>query len=86
MAKCATAQNILKFFSEIDMSESTGTVKWFDETKGYGFIAQDDGSKDVFVHFRAIASGEKSLADGQKVKFTVEQGQKGPQASNVVVL
>ncbi|EGR2795459.1 cold-shock protein [Vibrio navarrensis] len=65
----------------------TGTVKWFNETKGFGFISQDNGGKDVFVHFRSIVSdGFKTLAEGQKVSFNVEQGQKGPQASEVTVL
>ena len=60
-----------------------GTVKWFNETKGYGFIAQEDGP-DVFVHFSAIqGDGFKTLTDGQKVEFTVTDGQKGPQAENV---
>ncbi|CZF83993.1 cold-shock protein [Grimontia sp. AD028] len=67
--------------------KSTGLVKWFDETKGFGFITQDNGGKDVFVHFRAIVSdGFKTLAEGQKVRFNVEQGQKGPQATNVEAL
>ena len=66
------------------MSTVTGTVKWFNETKGYGFIAQEDGP-DVFVHFSAIqGDGFKTLNDGQKVEFTVASGQKGPQAENVV--
>ena len=66
------------------MSTVTGTVKWFKETKGYGFIAQEDGP-DVFVHFSAIqGDGFKTLTDGQKVEFTVTDGQKGPQAENVV--
>ena len=66
------------------MSKATGTVKWFNEEKGFGFITQDNGGADVFVHFRAIAGdGFKSLAEGQKVSFDVEQGQKGPQAANV---
>lgn len=64
---------------------ATGTVKWFNESKGFGFIAPDDGSDDVFVHFSSIMSdGFKTLAEGQKVSFEVGQGQKGPQAQNVV--
>ncbi|CAH7400232.1 transcription antiterminator and regulator of RNA stability [Vibrio chagasii] len=67
------------------MSNVTGTVKWFNEAKGFGFITQDNGGADVFVHFRAIASeGFKTLQEGQKVTFTVEEGQKGLQAANVV--
>jgi CspA family cold shock protein len=63
---------------------ATGTVKWFNESKGYGFIAQDDGGDDVFVHFSAIqGDGFKTLVEGQKVTFEVEEGQKGPQARNV---
>ena len=62
----------------------TGTVKWFDDSKGFGFITPDDGSKDVFVHFSAIsAEGFRSLAEGQAVNFQVEDGAKGPQATNV---
>ncbi len=69
------------------MSKVTGTVKWFNAEKGYGFLTQDDGGKDVFVHFRAIVSeGYKTLAEGQKVQFEVEQGQKGLQAANVTAL
>jgi CspA family cold shock protein len=65
---------------------TTGTVKWFNDSKGFGFITPEDGSKDVFVHFSAIASdGFRSLAEGQKVTFDVEDGPKGPQASNVQV-
>ena len=63
---------------------ATGTVKWFSSEKGYGFITQDDGGPDVFVHFSAIAAeGYRSLEEGQKVQFDVTQGQKGPQAANV---
>ena len=65
---------------------ATGTVKWFNADKGFGFIAQDGGGSDVFVHFSAIAgSGYKELREGQKVTFDVAQGQKGPQAENVTV-
>ena len=61
-----------------------GTVKWFNETKGYGFIARDNGS-DVFVHYSAIrGNGFKTLKEGQRVEFEVGQGAKGPQAVNVV--
>lgn len=65
---------------------ATGTVKWFNADKGFGFIEQDGGA-DVFVHFSAIASsGYRSLDEGQKVEFEVKQGQKGPQADNVRVI
>ena len=65
---------------------STGTVKWFNATKGYGFITPDDGSKDLFVHHSEIKSGDSyaTLNDGQKVEFEIGQGQKGPCANNVV--
>jgi len=69
------------------MSNSTGTVKWFNDDKGYGFLSQDDGGKDVFVHFRSIvAEGRKTLNEGQRVQFSIEEGPKGPQAANVTVL
>ena len=68
------------------MSTTTGTVKWFNDEKGFGFIAQDNGP-DVFAHFRAIkGDGFRSLAEGQKVRFTVTQGQKGPQAEDIEVI
>jgi CspA family cold shock protein len=64
----------------------TGTVKFFNESKGFGFIAQENGP-DVFVHFSAIQGGGfKTLKDGQRVEFTLGQGQKGPQAEDVVAL
>jgi CspA family cold shock protein len=65
----------------------TGIVKWFNDTKGFGFITPDDGSKDCFVHHTAIqGSGFKSLSEGDRVQFDVVQGQKGPAAENVVKL
>ncbi|WP_027874002.1 cold-shock protein [Spongiibacter marinus] len=68
------------------MSTVTGTVKWFNETKGFGFIEQENGP-DVFAHFSAISgSGFKTLVEGQRVEFSVSQGQKGPQADNIVVV
>ncbi|MCX6168962.1 MAG: cold-shock protein [Ignavibacteriales bacterium] len=64
----------------------TGTVKWFNSSKGFGFISREGGD-DVFVHFQAIVSdGYRSLQEGQKVEFTVTQGQKGPQAQEVKVI
>lgn len=67
------------------MSElQQGTVKWFNDSKGFGFIEQDSGGKDVFVHYSAISSdGFRSLKEGQRVEFSVEEGPKGPAAANV---
>jgi CspA family cold shock protein len=69
-------------------NSQTGTVKWFNEGKGYGFIAPDDGSKDLFAHFRDIqgADGYKTLAENARVQFDVAQGAKGPQATNIRTL
>ena len=68
------------------MSTVTGTVKWFNDSKGFGFIEQENGP-DVFAHFSAIAGdGFKTLAEGQKVEFEITEGQKGPQAANIVKL
>jgi cold shock protein len=65
-------------------SLATGTVKWFSDEKGYGFITPDDGSKDLFVHHTGISGeGFKSLSEGAKVEFEATEGQKGPQATNV---
>lgn len=64
-----------------------GTVKWFNNAKGFGFIGPDDGSKDLFVHYSAIQlQGYKALHEGQKVEYEVAQGEKGPQAANVKLL
>ena len=74
------------FNQEKVMSTTTGTVKWFNEAKGFGFIAQENGP-DVFAHFSAIqGDGFKTLVEGQKVQFEITQGQKGPQAANIVAL
>jgi cold shock protein len=84
--RCAARQFL---FKGIDMTTTqTGTVKWFNESKGYGFIAPDDGGKDLFAHFREIqgADGFKTLAENARVQFNVTQGAKGPQASNICAL
>ena len=66
------------------MTTQTGTVKWFNEDKGFGFIAPDDGGKDLFAHYKEIQdSGFKTLNENQRVQFEVTQGQKGLQASNI---
>ena len=73
---------------DISMSNKmTGLVKWFNADKGFGFITPQDGSKDVFVHFSAIQSSDfKTLDEGQKVEFSIEDGAKGPSAVNVIAL
>ena len=69
------------------MTTQTGTVKWFNESKGFGFIAQDAGGADLFAHFRDIqGTGFKTLLENQRVEFEVKQGQKGLQAANIRVL
>jgi cold shock protein len=66
---------------------ATGTVKWFNDAKGYGFITPDEGGKDVFVHFSSIsADGHRTLAEGAKVEFEPAEGQKGPEAKNVTTI
>lgn len=84
--------NLLNRFLNSDVSSdtkergtSTGTVKWFNEEKGFGYITQDNGGPDVFVHFQAIVmEGFKTLTKGQRVSYTVDQTQIGPQAESVV--
>jgi CspA family cold shock protein len=76
----------LWFLEEVGcvMTRVTGTVKWFNETKGFGFIQRDDGERDCFVHFSAIqGSGFRTLVEGQRVEFEVVDGQKGPAAEGV---
>jgi CspA family cold shock protein len=69
------------------MTTETGTVKWFDEPKGFGFITPDNGGKDMFAHFSEIKSdGIKTLVESQRVEFEITEGRKGPQASNIRVL
>ena len=68
-------------------AQQTGVVKWFNEAKGFGFITPDDGGKDLFAHFSAIAGqGFRTLAENQRVSFTAEVGPKGPQAANIQVI
>ena len=75
-----TVKELGKFMSE----KVEGTVKWFNETKGFGFIAQDNGGQDVFAHYSAIQGGGfKTLAEGQKVSFILGDGKKGPQAEQI---
>jgi CspA family cold shock protein len=72
------------FFKKGSSHMATGTVKWFNDAKGFGFVTPDDGSEDLFAHFSAInMNGFKSLQEGQKVSFEVTQGPKGKQASNI---
>ena len=85
MGDMSRDENVRKQMEKVKMAK--GTVKWFNDQKGFGFITPDEGGADLFVHFSAIqASGFKSLAEGQAVEFEAVEGQKGPQASNVVPL
>lgn len=79
---------IFLIYRKVTMSDKMkGQVKWFNESKGFGFITPADGSKDVFVHFSAIqGNGFKTLAEGQNVEFTIENGAKGPAAANVMAI
>lgn len=75
------------FYRKIIMSKITGQVKWFNESKGFGFISPADGSKDVFVHFSAITGdGFKTLGEGQKVEFSIQDSPRGPAAADVSVI
>lgn len=77
-------QGVSLFYRQGEMFMATGTVKWFNDAKGFGFVTPDDGSVDLFAHFSAInMNGFKSLKEGQKVSFEVTQGPKGKQASNI---
>ncbi|MDH6134520.1 cold shock CspA family protein [Kitasatospora sp. MAA4] len=78
---------IPEHFPEKEKNMATGTVKWFNAEKGFGFIEQDGGGADVFAHYSNIAAqGFRELLEGQKVEFDVTQGQKGPQAENIRVI
>lgn len=80
----ADSVHITRLFSILDTMMATGTVKWFNDSKRFGFITPDDGGEDLFAHFSEVkAEGFKSLQEGQKVSFEVKQGPKGKQAANI---
>jgi CspA family cold shock protein len=82
--RCVAAPGAYFQYSLLEEKMSTGTVKWFNDAKGFGFITPDDGGEDLFAHFSEVqASGFKSLQEGQKVTFEVKQGPKGQQAANI---
>jgi CspA family cold shock protein len=84
---CAFSSTSKEFIMANNGNTETGIVKWFNEGKGFGFIAPEQGGKDLFAHFKEIrGEGFKSLTEGQRVEFEVTQGQKGPQASNIRVI
>ena len=83
----AVSQAVIERHTKLGKNMAQGTVKWFNAEKGFGFIAPDDGSADVFVHYSEIqGSGFRSLDENQKVEFEIGEGAKGPQAQNVVAL
>jgi len=80
-------ETVIFFLLQENATMANGTVKWFNDSKGFGFIEQEDGGKDVFVHHSGINStGFKSLNEGDRVSFDIEDGQKGPAAANVTVI
>ena len=84
-SRSAPSLRVLISTREVERHMPKGTVKWFSDEKGYGFIAPEDGSKDVFVHHSNIeGTGFKTLAEGATVEFEIREGQKGPEATNVV--
>jgi CspA family cold shock protein len=84
---CPQETSVFYFLLQEIANMANGTVKWFNDSKGFGFIEQEDGGKDVFVHHSGInTTGFKSLNEGDRVSFDIEEGQKGPSAANVTVV